>query len=206
MKGHDIQISQIQQAMFFQGFKVFEGDEMNFNLNLIGVRSKDTTPNKFNDWFLVLWKYLGNWNLLTFQLTTDPGTFWLGNDRMGSENGTAILKPGQYFGLWMNGYHKEYSALVQKEPCTVIRDYDKDGLIDYDSGREERGLFGINCHRASEWRLTEYVGAYSAGCQVHPDPDNFDVLTHLRLEAEKNWGNSFTYTLLKEEQIFENGH
>lgn len=204
MKGHNISIAQLQQAMFFQGYPVFDKDHKNYNLNLIGVRSEDSTPNTFNDWFCMLWRFQGNWNLLTFPITTDPGTYWLGSERMGSENGTAVLKKGHWEKMWKVGRHKNYKALQQINEVVVLRDDNQDGKVDTDTEKEQRGIFGINCHRASQWQTTKEVGAYSAGCQVFADPQNFLHMLTIAELAAANWGNEFSYTLLDEKDIFSN--
>lgn len=201
----------ISSAMKRKGYILFEDDSKNYNLNIIGVRSSDNTPNLFNDWITVSWKYSGRWYYRVFPATTDPGLFWL---RYPQANlGTAILKPGQWKKMWAIGYHKGYKALTQINPVTVIRDFDRDNQLDYDSGREESGIFGINCHRASDKIVSTQVDKWSAGCQVLQNrivsnPDNpkvtireFDYFLSLCEQASVNWGSSFTYTLLLESEL-----
>lgn len=187
-------------AMKRKEYKVFENDTKPYNLNLIAIRSNDLTPNKFNDLFCVLWKFQGVWNLFTVPCTTDPGLYYL--EAPINPLGTAVIYPDQYPGLWQLGKHQgKYDALVQKRPITVIRDYNKDKKIDYDEGRIDRGIFGINHHRANgEWESQE-VNKWSAGCVVTPNPNNWDIEMKIFTEGARNWGNSFTFTLLEEDDL-----
>ena len=194
------------------GYAVFENDVKNYNLNIAGIRHTTNVPNAFDDLLCVFWKYNGAWTLRVFPCTTDPGTYWLKNPE--NKLGTAIVKEGQYKGVWKLGLHQgKYKALVQKNPITVIRDFDRDNELDYDSGKEETGIFGINCHRANENGKSVNVDKWSAGCQVlqnreifHPENQaekvfEFDYLLHLCDKAKENFSDSFTYTLLNEKQF-----
>lgn len=181
-------------------YLVFESDEKIYNLNLVGIRTLDNTPNTFNDWLIVFWKFHGQWNELRFKITTDPGTYWLKNPM--SVDGTAILKEGQIRSMWRIGKHKgQYTALVQNKPATIIRDFNRDSNMDFQSGKEKTGLYGINLHRANASRESTQVHKWSAGCQVFANPEEFNLLIHLCKEAEKSWGNSFTYTLIHERDL-----
>ncbi len=178
------------------GHKVFESGE--FNINLIGVRSKDETTNTFNDMFFCLFKQGGEWVLLQFPATTDPGLFYLQNPL--TVSGCAIVKPGQYPGLFKIGLHrKQYRALVQNKPVTVYRDNNGDGVLDFEN--EQSGMFGINCHRAMVDGESERVHKWSAGCQVLSNAQNFNILIALCEKGAKNFGNSFTYTLIEETDL-----
>jgi hypothetical protein len=192
-------IDEIIGVMKRKGYKVFEKDQINYNLNIVGVRSSDQTPNVFNDRLFVFWKFKKAKVLNQFRITTDPGLYWLKNPM--NEKGTAILKPGQYLDIWQIGLHQgKYEALVQTGNFTVIRDFDRDVELDYNSGREEAGIFGINCHHAGENSQT--VDKWSAGCQVFATIPDFDLFMDICRKARRVWGNSFSYTLL-EERDFE---
>ena len=110
-------------------YAVFESDSKNFNINIVGIRSDDNTANSFNDTMILFWKFGGWWNNMTFPITTDPGIYWRTNPM--NVKGTAILKPGQYKGMWAIGKHQgRYEALRQVKPCTVYRDNNKDDKLD----------------------------------------------------------------------------
>lgn len=194
------ELSTIIKTMSALGHKVFDNDTKPYNLNLVGLRTADNTPNTFNDWEYVFWKYAGSWEIMKFRITTDPGLYYLKSPM--SKLGTAIVKPGQYPGLWAPGLHQgKYPALVQHGPVTVIRDANRDGVLDYNSGVEETGVFGINNHRATEGGRSIMVERWSAGCQVFQDYYEFEIFMRLISEAQKSWTPSFTYTLLTEDKL-----
>ena len=183
-------------ALRDKGYLVFEDDSKNFNLNIVGIRTNDTTSNKFNDWMVIFWKFRGFWNKMVFPITTDPGIYW--REHPMNVKGTAILAEGQHRGMWKVGKHKGYPALQQNKPCTVIRDSDKDAVLDFD-GSEDFGHFGINHHKAGA--NSKQVDKWSAGCQVQPNSALFHIEMTIFNEAACNWGNSFTYTLIHENDL-----
>ncbi|MFS1525818.1 hypothetical protein ACL7TT_17180 [Microbulbifer sp. 2304DJ12-6] len=185
--------AQLQTAIDRKGYRFFQQGD--FNLNLIGIRSADTCANRFNDHLAVAWSFHGTPHCLIFPATTDPGGYWRENPVQ--VNGTAILVPGQYAGLWQLGLHRgQYRALVQRAPARVYRDNNRDRVLDFD-GSIEGGLFGINCHRASANHTSQQVDRWSAGCQVLANPLDFALLIALCERAAQNWGSQFTYTLLE---------
>jgi len=187
----------IQTAMHKMGYTFFNHGE--YNLNLVGVRSQDAYANTFNDALYVVYLIDGVEQAMTFPMTTDPGVYWRTHPI--NVSGTAIVKPGQYPGLWKIGKHKnQYDALVQQRLITVFRD--NDGDAELSEGIEETGLFGINCHRASSFTESIQVDKWSAGCQVLSNPLDFDLLMALCHKAASIYGNSFTYTLLTEDELW----
>jgi hypothetical protein len=167
-----------------------------YELNIVGVRSDNTEPNKFDDLIYAFWKNeAGQWEGKYFSATTDPGTYYLKNPL--SNLGTAILKEGQYVDTYEIGKHKgQYDALTQQKPVTVIRDYDRNAILDFNNGREEKGLFGINIHKAGA-NSTE-VNTWSAGCQVFQKSADFNDFMDLARKHKEKYGNKLTYTLLDE--------
>lgn len=175
-------------------FSIFTNDAKPYNLNLWFVRNPDRLANSFNDKLYVFWNHIG-WNIRTFNVTMDPGSIV----RLKPSNplGVAIVKaPQQPARMWSIGLHQgKYEALVQKSPVTVVRDFNKDKVLDlnypdlkncdfkvsrafdgsevieYFKGpkliwRENTGLFGINCHRANINGQSINVDNWSEGCQV----------------------------------------
>ena len=181
-------------ALMGLGYRVFTRP---FELNIVGIRSRNLIPNTFNDRINVLYKDAqGNWQLHGFAATTDPGTFWLKNPL--NPQGTAILKEGQYLNSHVIGLHRsKYLALVQRSPVTVIRDIQRDGNLNFD-GREDTGLFGINIHRALQEGTTRYIDKFSAGCQVLANATDFKTFMALCEQHKQLYGNTFSYTLLHE--------
>lgn len=188
----------IQEALQKKGYKIFVRP---FELNIVGVRSDSTKPNAFDDAIYVFYNDGGGKVVQhKFQATTDPGTYWLQNPM--NPQGTAILKQGQYIGSHAMGLHRgKYMALVQQRPVTVMRDYDRNAILDFNNGREDTGLFGINIHRASENGTTKVVDHYSAGCQVFASITDFVQFMSLCERHKGLYGNSFTYTLIDERAI-----
>jgi hypothetical protein len=217
----------IIDTMKAKKLSVFENDAKEHNLNLVAVRTSDNTSNNFNDFLYAFYKYNGSWVVKEYAVTTDPGITYRKNPI--NKTGTAILLPGQYKGMWQIGLHQgKYKALTQKQPCTVIRDNNKDSKLDYiipphadistvskggitytyyldSTGKiiatTETGVFGINCHKSGKG-ITADVNNHSAGCVVLADNDKFDdEFIPMCEAAAKAFGNSFTFTLLYELDI-----
>jgi hypothetical protein len=167
-----------------------------YELNIVGLRSKSTASNSFDDEIHVFYKTAGGkWNYHVYPATTDPGTFWLNNPSYPS--GTAILAQGQFVNAYRIGTHKGlYKALEQIKPVTVIRDYDRDAFLDFKNGAKQTGLFGINIHRAESEGTTKYINKYSAGCQVFRNSQDFKKFIQLCKKHSDLYGNLFSYTLI----------
>jgi len=195
---NNITISDIAKALNKKGYAFFENDKKPFNINIVGIRNPEPKPNVFNDLLTVSWKYQGRWSMIQMNFTSDPGNHWMEHPM--NRKGAAIVKEGQYRGVWSMGMHRgQYKALVQRKDITVHRDNNKD--LKHDFVNEESGIFGINCHRASAKRKSVEVNKWSAGCQVVQDPHEFDVLMRICEESAEVFGNSFTYTLINGNDI-----
>lgn len=186
-------LSRIKEVLREFGFTLYTKP---YQLNIVGLRSKNISSNSFDDEIHVFYtKEDGKWNYHIFPATTDPGTFWLNNPIY--PQGTAILAQGQNLNAYAIGLHRgKYEALVQIKPVTVIRDYDRDAILDFNNGTKETGNFGINIHRAESSGSTKTIDQYSAGCQVFKNADDFSAFIQLcKLHANLH-GNSFSYTLI----------
>ena len=159
------------------------------DFQLVGVRSNKNEPNIFDDNFAVI---NGN-DIKWFPCTTNAGTHWLLN--LMNRKGTAHLKPGQYIDTWAFGKHLgQYKAFVQVKPVEVYRDANKNTIAE-ESKVIDKGLFGINIHRASANFVSKFIDKWSAGCQVIQNPNDFKLILSM---AERSRLEKFTYTLLKE--------
>ena len=167
-----------------------------YQLNIVGIRSSATISNRFDDELHVFFRDGQlNWQHFTYSITTDPGTYWLEHPL--NVDGTAILKSGQYINAYAIGLHRgQYKALVQFKPVTVIRDYNRDAVLDFMNGKESTGLFGINIHHASQVGTTNSVDKWSAGCQVFEKISAFNELMSFCEKHRQLYGNQFTYTLI----------
>jgi len=188
----------IINALKFKNYEIYSRP---FELNILGVRSDSAIPNKFDDTIHLFFKNSQNlWVHYAFPATTDPGTYWLKSPM--HPQGTAILMQGQYRQAYQVGLHLgKYYALVQRKPVTVLRDYDRNAVLDFWNGTKDTGLFGINIHRASLTGTTKTVDVYSAGCQVFSNINDFDLFMKLCEQHRQLYGNSFTYTLIDERAI-----
>jgi len=196
----DASLKPVIQTMQALGYVVFRDDRKDYNLNIVGIRSDTNEANHFDDEIRVFWRFENRWKQKVYKATTDPGLSWLQSPE--NKHGTAILKEGQYRSSHRLGKHRgKYDALVQKEPVTVIRDFNRDRKPDFTSGREQTGIFGINIHRASEYQESLFVNKWSAGCQVFARPDEYAEFMRLCKLAVAEWGNSFTYTLMRFDQL-----
>jgi hypothetical protein len=193
----------VERAMAINRHTYFTGSIKNYNLNIVAIRHRDTRiTNKFDDVYTVSWFFNNQWNFHSWACTTDPGTYY-SQIKLLNPEGVAILKEGQYRHTWQLGSHRRsYRALVQRMPVKVYRDGNKDAVMDFCPSKVRSGWYGINHHRAQASGLAQFVNTHSAGCQVIQDSGNFDTLIRLCEAAAKNFGNSFTYTLLREEDVF----
>lgn len=156
---------------------------------IVGIRSKEDVPNKFDDLIGLIENNTVTW----FTGTTNPGVHWLKN--LLNPKGAALLKPNQYLDTWKLDLHQgKYLALCQRKPVVVYRDGDKDNFSE-ETAITETGLFGINIHRANPNLISKLIDRYSAGCQVLNNPQDFEYLIK-RCQTSKL--KDFTYTLLKE--------
>lgn len=177
-----------------------------YRLNIWGFRANTEKPNVFDDELHVFTNVsqtkIVKWAYLVFKITTDPGTYWLQNPL--NPKGTAILKAGQYLDAYSIDKHRnKYYALCQRlAKVTVIRDYDRDAILDFNNGKEQTGMFGINIHRARKTGSTYSVDRHSAGCQVFKNAQDFDFFMKLCEVHRKLYGNKFTYTLVDKRMEF----
>lgn len=160
-----------------------------YNFQFIGIRSKANLKNQFDDLFIVI----ENDKISYYTCTTNPGTHWLKN--LMNPKGTAVLVPDQYVDTWKIGLHQgKYKAFVQDKPVRVYRDKNKNDIAE-ETLSIEKGMFGINIHRANDKFVSKLVDKWSAGCTVLNSPSDFmDVL----MKAERTQSKYFTYTLLRE--------
>ncbi len=190
----------VYKAMKKLGYTVFESDNKAYNLNIVGIRNNNNVSNSFDDWICLMWKYKGIWGFKKYKATTDPGLFYLNNPL--NTLGTAILKEGRYSGAYRLGLHKgKYKALVQNAPLTIIRDFNRDNTLNFESGSQHTGFFGINIHRATASGESVFVNKWSAGCQVFANSNDYSDFLKICDKAVLEWGNSFTYSLINMDNL-----
>jgi hypothetical protein len=185
-----------------KGYMFFDGDK-ELNINLIGIRRDNAGTNEFDDFMVAIYRDNRLREICKiYPITTDPGEYWLENPI--NPRGTAILMPGQYSGTWKLGLHQgKYEALVQRRPVKVWRDNNKDRVIDYLYAHQHvsEGYFGINIHRSNPYDKSYVINKWSAGCQVFQAVDDYKEFMGLCKSSADLYGNSFSYTLLTEEEL-----
>ena len=179
-----------------KGYRIYSKP---YELNIVGRRTDNTKPNSFDDYIYIFYKNNDDdWEGYKAPSTTDAGTYWL--EKPMQSKGTALLKGGQYVDTYKIDLHNgRYYALTQRlNPVVVIRDYDRNNVLDFNNGKEETGMFGINIHRASLVGTTKLIDKYSAGCQVFSNIDDFNKFMEMAYKQKDLYGNKFTYTLIDE--------
>jgi hypothetical protein len=162
------------------------------NFHIVGIRSTANEKNKFDDFIGIV----DGENTYWFNCTTNAGRHWLLN--LMNPKGCAVLKPNQYLNAYKIGLHKgEYKALVQYAPVEVYRDNNKNEIAE-EIGVVDKGLFGINIHRANPNATSSLIEKWSAGCQVINNPVQFENFMN---RIQSSGMNYFTYTLLKESDL-----
>jgi peptidoglycan hydrolase-like protein with peptidoglycan-binding domain len=160
--------SRIIKYMKSKGYQISMGTKEYNIVYIEGIdgdgRVNPDQANHFNDRRLVIQildrkpKIIGNWDG-----TTEPGYHY--TYRPMSPKGAARIKFGQYkaWRVGMHGTSERHEALVQVEPVTVHRDFNKDLIRTGD--RLDTGYFGINQHWGYDLPRNNIYFA-SAGCLV----------------------------------------
>jgi hypothetical protein len=167
-------------------------------LNMVGIRSAFASTNKFDDLFIIFWKERNTWVGYSMPCTTDPGYFYL--NKPINHIGTAILVGGSY--KYKVGLHRnQYKALVQNSSVTVIRDADRNNVIDW-AAKKETGWYGINIHRANVSNNAQNIENHSAGCQVIQNIDDYNFLMSKAITSQNMYGvGSLVYNLIDNSMI-----
>ena len=172
-----------------------------YNLNIIGIRSNNNkVTDKYDDILVVDYNTDNGHKRVCYTITTEPGKYYMQN--LCNPKGAAILVPGQYRGCWQIGLHRgKYKALCQRKAVKVYRDNNKDLIYNMTPKSIDKGIFGINIHRSNKTCICDTIDKYSAGCQVFNDPVEFNAFMRLCETQRKFYGNTFTYTLINEEDM-----
>ena len=194
---------QMESALKKKGYVFFDGNKV-FNLNLISVRNKSHDSTKFDDTISVVYRNEDKeWEVLSYEITTEPGPRILRKPI--NPKGTAVLVPGQYRSTYVIGTHGgkfRHIALCQRGgKVKVWRDTDLDSKPESKNMEVDEGMYGINIHRHARPNEKEYVNGSSAGCQVFKDSKEFAEFLEICNKSADLYGNSFTYTLIEEEDL-----
>lgn len=164
---------------------------------ILGVRSNEDAPNKFDDKFYL---FNGELFIMVVSGTTNPGTPILeGGFLKYNKVGAAVVKADEwYYDVWTYGLHmKKMPALRQVGTFIVYRDGDRDQKSE-EIGIPTKGSgFGINFHAATYddnfKGIQENIGEWSAGCQVCNNKQK-----HLEIVKMLKSQKRITYVLLNE--------
>lgn len=210
----NVTINKLIKVIKSKGYKVYTIKDKH-PINIINVRNSNRKAGKFDDTQILFYyqESIMRHNVSFYDVTVDPSTHYLLNPI--NKSGTAIVPAGQHLDIWKLGLHKgKYKALVQVNKMPVIRDANKDNILDIPldevysklidfkhtndkfftvvdkQGKSylmEYGYFGINCHRASSWKILDKIGLYSAGCTVHQDPNAYnDFIAKIEYNSKPN--------------------
>lgn len=200
------EIKTYQDVKQLYASKGYSFREQKWALNIGAIRSKNSKSDTFDD--LGWMAYVDGENkpqIQFFWCTTDPGKHWLLSPM--KTDGTIIMVPGQYKEVFGVGKHNgQYECFKQLGPIAYVRDNNKDTTLDFslyrDPQKRKTSLFwaisNTNLHRASEWKIIQWVGAYSAGCQVVQNPQTFKKLIELRDKSFQAGFKRWDYTLFEE--------
>lgn len=143
---------------------------------LLGVRSKEDLPNKFDD---KIYLFKGTEFITVTSCTTNPGTTVLKSYSKFNAKGAAVVVADHWYQkLWVKGKHQgKIDALVQiGAKVKVWRDADKDDRSEQ-SDLIQEGFFGINFHPntydINAKATGSLINGWSAGCQVVNDMDKY---------------------------------
>lgn len=157
---------------------------------LVGIRTDDRMSNTFDDFMVVV---LQNQVMKVYPCSTTAGKHYIKNPiTYGGITGTAVLLEGQYAAhnfvtsanwksLWLGAPYFQ-----QTRPVTIYRDGNRDEVLDRKI--TQKGLFGINIHRAG---IGSFIDNWSAGCQTVPDKYWYEICKHFMN------GEALNYTLIQ---------
>ena len=188
-----INIKTLKQFSYNSGFKILDYSK----LNIWGIR---TPRGEFNDLFIYFWKNIDRWDFIIEKGTTEPGQGYLLN-KMLNKNGTAVLCHNHYYAdCWsIRKHNNSYDALCQRDgyQFKVWRDANQNGVVDY-GGDIYTDAQGINNHSTRLGYLANWIGDFSAGCQVVWFWAVFAEI--MKLVKERN-EKTYSYALITDEAL-----
>lgn len=194
-------IEKIHEVMVKAGMVVFTTP---YSVTLGGIRTKDNSSNKFNDWlFASFYDHKGDLYSIIEAGTTDAGLYYRENPI--NIKGTAIIQHGvQHRGVYQYQNpkdnpdlpgHKGKEAFRQIKDMKYWRDADRDIYLEFD-GEEEVGNNSTNGHDMGT--TGNNVDKWSAGCWGAPE-ETMDLLYAMARDQIKNGlGDKLSYAMLHE--------
>lgn len=188
-------VESVVAALEARKFAVFRGGKHPLNLNLVILRSIPGTVDAFDDLLVVFWLEGTAWKVRAFRITADPGKPSLEQPKR--SDGTAMMAPGQVRGALKFGTHHPgtdgaYECLVPAVPIPVLRFL---SVADFTAGKGTPSTSSTTqIHHANGAHPSTIVGAWSEGCAVFADPEEFASFMELCHDSE-DAGNGATFTL-----------
>jgi hypothetical protein len=179
---------EIEKLFKDNNYVFFKGE---LNINLFAIRKKINT-NLFDDELYIAYEENGKQIVKMWPCTTDAGATYL--KKPINKNGTAIIVPGQYRGVYGIGRHTNYEAIRQQKPFKYYRDNNRDLSHDL-SGKIYEEIGYTNIHHAGV--DSGFINNWSAGCIVLKRIKDFNEMMLIAKKARDKYGNSFTFTLFQ---------
>lgn len=179
----------IERVKQLPDFKTKLNSSIPSNYWIIGIRSENDEPNKFDDVFYLM---KGETIIIETTGTTNPGTPVLkGGYLKYNKDGAAVIAADRiYPDCWKYRLHnKKIPALCQwwkgeTQPIDYFRDGDGDNKSE-EIGKLYSGWVGLNFH-ADEYDIEEDnrddskdIGWWSAGCQVNNQMEDYKRIIDL---------------------------
>ena len=191
-------IEEIHEVMKESGMVVFDKP---FDVTLGGIRTKDNSSNKFNDWLFASF-FTDNGGIVSVIIegTTDAGLYYRENPMQ--IDGTAIIQHGvQHRGAYTymeKGGHRGQEAFRQTGNMAYWRDANRDEYLDFD-GEVRHAVYNTNLHDMGT--LGNNVNKWSAGCGGSVE-ENMELLYMIaKIQIAHGNGNKFSFALLHENQF-----
>ncbi|MBK6979875.1 MAG: hypothetical protein IPH28_24565 [Cytophagaceae bacterium] len=167
-------IEKIINVMTSKGYRIYDTDTIDWNLNIVGIRNKNLRPEQFDDTLAVFHKFKGTWYIYYYPITTDPSLHYLKNPI--HRRGTAILMEGQYNGAYCIDKHRGlYDALCQRLGDVKYLEIIIVMLPQLNPATIEVPVRSINIHKRFNNDTDNFNHrAYSAGCQVFMEKGIFN--------------------------------
>lgn len=199
----------IRRAMQKLGFVYFERGE--YNCNVIAIRN-DITPrdNEFDDLLTIGFyhiqrgerrKALGAW-----LCTTEPGRHWLKTPiSEAAKSGAAIWKcPQQVRGSHQYGLHSaNHWGLIQAKPIEIVRDSNWNGKPETEGMQITKGQYFCNIHGSYGVPTVENQSAGCIATKAAYNSEAYYRYLYVLQQGMKNYGNSFTTTLIPASALFD---
>lgn len=199
-------IEEIHRVMTINDMVVFTKP---YDITLGGIRTKDNSSNKFNDWlFISMFTDGGGIISIIAEGTTDAGLYYRLNPI--HIDGTAIIQHGvqhrgayQYQNPKLNKEqrgHRGKEAFRQIKDMKYWRDTDRDKYLEFD-GEQFIDNFATNGHDMGKLGIAGSVNKWSAGCWGSEE-DIMDLFYEMaKIQIAHGNGDKLSFAMLHEDMF-----